>query len=62
MARAKGKSRATAVQTVHYRAITVQGLPCRCRAIPRLAFITMLNTMYLVSNVYLDIRWVNTHF
>ena len=31
---AKGKSRATTVRTVHYRAITVQGLPCRCRAIP----------------------------
>ena len=47
----KGESRGT---TVHYRAITVQGLPC-------LTFINILNTMYLVSSVYLDIRWVTTH-
>ena len=48
--------------TVPYRAITVQGLPCRYRAIPCPTFISILNTMYLVNSVYLDIRWVTTCF
>jgi len=54
--RVKGKNRGAAVQAVHYLhycaiTATVQGLPCRYRAIPCLTFITILNTRYSVSSV-----------